>query len=218
MELKNEQLIKQWEQLRLVAYKPTPADRWTIGWGHTEDVFQGMTITKAQAEQFFEMDVQWAEDAVNTLVKVPLTQHQFDALVSFTFNIGAGAFKKSTLLRKLNAKDYKGAAHEMLRWNKQDGKVLQGLVNRRSDEMSYFMQADAQESTKVDDPGGLKSLAQSKEVWGGLSAVLTGVGAFMGGLTPTAQTTLSAALSVALVGFGAFFLINRLVARKKGQR
>lgn len=131
-------LIKDFEKLRLVAYLPTPDDVWTIGWGHTKGVKQGDVCTVEQAEQYLTEDLDWSEWAVNTLVKVPINQNQFDALVSFTFNLGAGNFSQSTLLRKLNGGDYVGAALEFPRWNKQAGKVLAGLVRRRKAEQTLF--------------------------------------------------------------------------------
>ena len=89
-------IIKEHEALRLKAYLPTPNDVWTIGWGHTKTAKQGMTITEAQAEVLLSSDVAWAEAAVNQLVKVPLTQNQFDALVSFTFNLGQSNFSRAS--------------------------------------------------------------------------------------------------------------------------
>lgn len=140
MELQNEELIKKWEGLRLVAYKPTPADRWTIGWGHTKNVTPGQRITRNEAQALFEEDVAWAEEAVNRYVKVKLNQKMFDTLVSFTFNIGEGNFSESTLLRKLNNRDYEGAANEFARWKYQGKTVLRGLVRRRAEEEDYFRQ------------------------------------------------------------------------------
>jgi len=136
---KNVNIIKKHEGLRLEAYLPTPNDVWTIGYGHTHTTKQGMKITKAQADKLLYMDIAWAEEAVNTLVKVPLTQNQFDALVSFVFNVGAGAFSKSTLLRFLNMGDYTNAAAQFLRWNRQKGKVLNGLTRRRQEERELFL-------------------------------------------------------------------------------
>lgn len=96
-------------------------------------------LTLVQCHDLFRKDIQRFEDAINNLVKVPISQNQYDALVSFTFNIGIGAFKKSTLLRKLNAKDYEGAANEFPRWNKAGGKIIRGLVIRRSRERALFL-------------------------------------------------------------------------------
>jgi lysozyme len=139
MKIKNISLIKKHEGLRLEAYLPTPNDVWTIGYGHTHTAKQGQKITGAQAEALLRKDITWAEEAVNKSVVVPLTQNQFDALVSFVFNVGAGAFGSSTLLRLLNSKDYEGAANQFLRWNKQKGVVLKGLTKRREEERKLFL-------------------------------------------------------------------------------
>ncbi len=114
-----------------------PAGVPTIGYGHTQsvsknDVKIGRTITKAEAEKLLRQDLSWAEKAVKKAVKVKLTQGQFDALVSFTFNVGAGAFGRSTLLKKLNKGDYKAVPTELARWNRGGGRVLAGLVKRRA--------------------------------------------------------------------------------------
>ena len=137
--------LKSFEQFRPTAYLPTPKDKWTIGYGHTHNVKEGDTCTLAEAEAFLHADVQAAVDEVNHLVKVALTQNQFDALVSFTFNVGAGDAAKgieglstSTLLRKLNAGDPAGASAEFPHWNKQRGKVLDGLTKRRAAERAHF--------------------------------------------------------------------------------
>lgn len=219
MQFENEYLIKKWEALRLEAYLPTKDDVWTIGWGHTAGVYQGMKITEAQAEEFFDEDVKWAEDAVNKLVRVVLTQNQFDALVSFVFNIGLPQFSKSTMLRKLNTGDYEGAASEFPRWNKQAGKVLKGLVNRRQEEMEYFLlPVEGEVGRTVDPVEGFKNIFGSKELVGGFTAVLTGLGSFLNILTVENQDKLVTGLSVALAVFGVFFIGNRVLARIKGQR
>ena len=134
-------LIKEFEGLYLEAYL-CPANKWTIGYGHTKTVRPGMKITERGAEELLRQDLAWCEDAVRENVKVPLTQNQFDALVSFVFNVGEGAFKKSTLLKKLNAGDYEGAANELLRWTRGGGKVLKGLVRRREAERQLFLAGD----------------------------------------------------------------------------
>ncbi|MFK7888037.1 MAG: LysM peptidoglycan-binding domain-containing protein [Gammaproteobacteria bacterium] len=130
-------LIKSFEGLRLNSYQDS-GGVWTIGYGHTSGVGPGQTITQAQADSFLRQDVQWAENAVRDNVDVPLTQNQFDALVSFTFNVGAGAFAGSTLLRNLNAGDYAGAQEQFGRWVNADGQRLEGLVRRRGDEAALF--------------------------------------------------------------------------------
>jgi lysozyme len=130
-------LIKSFEGLRLSAYK-CPADVWTIGYGTTAGVKPGQTITKERAEELLREDVKRFEAQVLRLAKVPLTQGQFDALVSFTYNLGAGNLSNSTLLRLLNAGDYKGAAAQFDRWTKAGGKELPGLVRRRAAERALF--------------------------------------------------------------------------------
>ena len=130
-------LIKQFEGLYLKAYR-CPAGVPTIGYGHTAGVAMGQTITQQQADDYLRRDVRQFERAVSRLVRVPLTQGQFDALVSFAFNLGEGALAQSTLLRLLNAGDYSGAAAQFDRWNKAGGRVLPGLVRRRAAERALF--------------------------------------------------------------------------------
>ncbi len=133
--------IKGYEALRLQAYDDG-VGVWTIGYGHTRGVKKGDKITAAQAEQYFRDDLGPFEKAINDAVTVPLQQAQYDALVSFTFNVGAGTFKSSTLLRLLNEGDYIGAANEFLKWDKAGGKVMAGLTRRRKDEYNRFLFAD----------------------------------------------------------------------------
>lgn len=135
-------LICGFEGLELKAYDDG-VGVWTIGYGTTSingvKVKKGDTCTTEQAKAYLAQDLKKFESAVNTAVKVPLNQNQFDALVSLTYNIGSGAFKDSTLLKKLNAKDYKGAAAQFPRWNRGGGRVLNGLVKRRKIEMELFL-------------------------------------------------------------------------------
>ena len=136
-------IIKEFEGLRLSAYDDG-VGVFTVGYGTTRypngnKVKRGDKITLEQAEQYLRHDLRNFEDAINSLVKVPLTQNQFDALTSLVYNIGSGAFSKSTLLKKLNAKDYKGAADQFLVWNKAGGRTLQGLTNRRTKERQLFL-------------------------------------------------------------------------------
>lgn len=131
--------IKKHEALRLRAYLPTPNDVWTIGYGHTATARPGMVITEEEAERLLRLDLGWVRQVIATKVRVPLTQEQYDALASFIFNVGGANFAKSTMLRKLNAYDYVGAANEFPRWNKQKGKVLRGLTRRRAEERELFL-------------------------------------------------------------------------------
>ncbi|NET39834.1 MAG: lysozyme [Cyanothece sp. SIO1E1] len=133
------ELLKRFEGLRLDAYV-CPAGVLTIGYGSTGGhVKAGDRITEAEAEALLIKDLERFEKAVNELVKVPLTSNQFSALVSFTFNVGNGAFGNSTLLKVLNQGDSQAAANELLRWNKGGGKVLPGLTKRREAEKALFL-------------------------------------------------------------------------------
>ncbi|EFC9753286.1 lysozyme [Klebsiella quasipneumoniae] len=139
-------LIKQFEGCRLTAY-PDPGTGgapWTIGYGWThpvdgKPVKPGMTIDLDTADQLLKTGLVSYENDVLKLVRVKLTQGQFDALVSFAYNVGSRALSTSTLLKKLNAGDIKGAADEFLRWNKAGGKVMPGLTNRRKAERDVFL-------------------------------------------------------------------------------
>ena len=134
-------IIKKYEGFRAAAYV-CPAGVVTIGYGTTKingkPVSENMKITTAEANVLLDEDLFIFEKHVNDLVKVDLTQNQFDALVSFVYNVGPGAFKKSTLLKKLNLEDYEGAANEFPRWNKANKKVLPGLTRRRATEKELF--------------------------------------------------------------------------------
>lgn len=136
-------LIKQFEGCKLTAYQDS-VGVWTIGYGWTQPVDgkpirAGMTIKQETAERLLKTGLVSYESDVSRLVKVGLTQWQFDALVSFTYNLGARSLSTSTLLRKLNAGDYAGAADEFLCWNKAGGKVLNGLTRRREAERALFL-------------------------------------------------------------------------------
>ena len=136
-----EALIQKFEGFCGKAYK-CPAGVWTYGYGHTRGVKQGDIIPKARALEILRQDLQEAGETVNRLVTVPLTQGQYDALCCFIFNLGARKFRNSTLLRKLNDGDYKGAANEFLRWTKAGGRELPGLLKRRKAERQLFLSED----------------------------------------------------------------------------
>lgn len=155
------QVMHHYEQCRLEAY-PDPGSKdghpWTIGWGHTgPEVVPGLVWTQEQADAAFLADVHRFERDVESLVRVPLTQGQFDALVSFAYNVGsdidadtiAEGLGDSTLLRKLNAGDYQGAAQEFRKWVKNDGQVMRGLIRRRASEKALFVGASAIEAIRI---------------------------------------------------------------------
>lgn len=131
-------LVKASEGCKLTAYKDAVGVL-TIGYGSTKGVHRGMTITQQEADDrlYADMDDAWQE--AYALVDVPLTQGMVDGLTSFTFNLGAGNLKKSTLLKKLNAGDADGAADEFAKWSHAGSQVLQGLVKRREAERELFL-------------------------------------------------------------------------------
>ena len=145
-------LVKAFEGLFLKAYQDA-VGIWTIGWGHTGlqhmdgTVRKGRVITEAQAEELLRYDMNQFEASVSALVKVPLTDDQFSALVSFSFNVGddidadsiAEGLGDSTLLKRLNAGAYRDAADEFLKWDKAGGKKLRGLTRRRESERNLFL-------------------------------------------------------------------------------
>ncbi|MDB6366729.1 lysozyme [Photorhabdus bodei] len=130
--------LKGYEGCSLTAYR-CPAGVWTIGYGHTRGVKPGDVVTEQQAEQFLLDDLAPVYLTIEANVKVPLTQGQLDALCSFIFNCGTGAFVRSTLLKKLNAGDYRGAVGQFMEWNKAGGRVLPGLDARRASERTMFL-------------------------------------------------------------------------------
>lgn len=239
------------EGRRLKAYRCS-AGVLTIGVGHTSmaglpKVTPGLTITAEECEEIFIRDLKKYEAAVNKAVKVPLTQNQFDALVSLCFNIGTGAFAKSTLVRKLNAGDYEGAAKQFLVWSKQPE-----LLPRRQKEKAQFERGAKKAPKKpvqpvepvpapteppapevapeppvepsegpLDSLPSLKPLAKSKELWAGVTAIFATMSGFISdltGLDAKAQVWILSGLTAAGVGAGVFMIVNRLTARKNGER
>ncbi len=133
LQLSNEgvRLLHNREGFRAKAYQDV-AGIWTIGYGHTgADVYPGKTITKEEGDRLFRNDLRRFEGAIKNLVKVPLKQHHYDTLVSFAYNVGTGAFSKSTLLRKLNAGDFGAVPAELMKWVYAGRRKHQGLINRR---------------------------------------------------------------------------------------
>lgn len=131
--------IATWEGFKEEAYIPVPGDVPTIGFGSTEGVKLGDTISVPDALNRLEKDVRVAEDAVRSCVTVPLMPYEMDAYVSLAYNIGQARFCGSTLVRKLNAGDYRGACEEIKRWHFAGGKSLKGLVDRRAAEYARCM-------------------------------------------------------------------------------
>ena len=132
------ELIKHFEGLELNSYQ-CAAGVWTIGYGHTKGVQDGMSISEARANEMLEEELVEYEGYVNTLVTVPLNQNQFDALVSWVYNLGSSNFQASTLLKVINAGgEMLAVPAQIMRWNKAGGKVLEGSTRRRQAEADLF--------------------------------------------------------------------------------
>ena len=131
-------LIKQFEGCRLTSYQDG-GGVWTIGYGSTGNVGPGLVWTQEQADQALSEDLLHTETGINCMVTVPLTQNQFDALVSFVFNIGKGNFKDSTCLARLNAGLYLDAANWILPWHRIGSIENEGLLRRRTAERELFL-------------------------------------------------------------------------------
>jgi lysozyme len=130
-------LIKKFEGCELEAYQCS-ANVWTLGYGHTAGVSEGDTCTEEDAETMLAEDLREFENYVNDLVTSDLSQNEFDALVAWTYNLGPGALKESTLLRRLNDGDYEDVPFQIKRWNRAGGEVLPGLTRRREAEALLF--------------------------------------------------------------------------------
>lgn len=215
------EFIKRFEGYRSKAYKPTANDKLTIGWGHTHGVYEGMEIDKHQAEKFLEFDIKQAEQAILRNVRVPLSTGQFDALVSFVFNIGEPRFATSTLVKELNKGHYHNVPHQLSLWKKQSGVVLSGLVRRRAAEAEIWLGADNDlyGAVQPDVPRGrnLRELAnKSKTVQIGGATAALGM-ADLASKASEANSLISQvtqmlpdiSASWVLLGVGLFFIYNR---------
>lgn len=134
-------LIRRFEGLRLEAYPDpgTGGGPWTIGHGHTgPEVAPGMVITREQAGDYLRHDVASSERSVLRLINVPLSDGQFDALVSFAFNLGGGALQRSALRRKVNREEHDDVPAEFLKWCRAGGRRLPGLARRRAAEAALY--------------------------------------------------------------------------------
>lgn len=135
-------LIKSFEGCKLATYKDSVGMP-TIGYGHTgPEVKMGMTITQQKADEYLKLDLQKFCSGVESAVKVPVNDNQFAALVCFSYNVGLGNLKASTLLKKVNAKDFDTASKEFLKWNRAGGQVVAGLTRRRKAESDLFKSPD----------------------------------------------------------------------------
>lgn len=201
-------LIKRWEGCRLEAYK-CAAGVWTIGYGHTRTARQGLRITQEQAEALLIEDLRVFEAAVDDAVIPPLTDNQFAALVSWAFNVGATAMRKSTLLRKLNAGDYDAVPRELAKWDKVRGRPIHGLANRRAAEAGLWARGAFVASRNISPTApALSSPAAEAGKLGGVAAAAAAAApalTSLGGL----HWAVGVALVAGLVGLAAVYLLRR---------
>jgi lysozyme len=168
-------LIKNFEGFRAHAYKDA-VGIWTIGFGHTSragepHVLAGLTISRDEADAILERDVNTFAEGVRHSLRVPLTDEQFSALVSFAYNVGVGAFANSSVLAAVNRQDFSAVPRRLALWNKAGGRVLPGLVRRRAAEAELFARGTPQATAHpVDAPQG-KPLTQSKTIWSAAAAL-----------------------------------------------
>ncbi len=201
-------LIKQWEGKKLIAYKDSGGVL-TVGYGHTSaagapKVVSGMKITEAEAESILRADLSKFEKRVNDLVKVKLTDNQFAALVSFDFN--TGALHKSTLLKKLNAGDYNAVPKELMKWVNDNGKKVEGLVNRRAAECGLWAKGAFVSSNNVPVQKEKEPIV-TKETISWATGILSTLGIANAGNGPI-QWALGAILVIAF-GVGLYFFIKK---------
>lgn len=224
--------IDRWEGLRLKAYRDQ-GGVWTIGWGHTgDDVHEGMTITRAEAEALLAHDIGWAARAVDNTVTVPINDKMKAALASMIFNIGAGGWRSSTALRRLNAGDYEGCAEAMTRWNKVtvNGRKITsaGLVNRREHERALFMEgyrglagvSRVGAPMPPSRPGGAKG-GEAKKLTESKTAIASAAGAATAGAPLVSSLSyldwrVAVPLILIVAVFG-FLFVNRWLEAKKGE-
>lgn len=137
--------LKGFEGFRATAYIPVKGDKWTIGYGFTEGVEEGDTMTRAEADARFIEELAKYEYAVERATHKRCTQSQFDALVSLAYNIGIGALQKSTVLKAHNREDFAAAARAFALYNKSGGKVYPGLVKRRAAEAAMYLESSGED-------------------------------------------------------------------------
>ena len=213
------EFVKKAEGLRLEAYRDS-AGILTVGYGHVDaSITAGMKITKAQADAYLEEDMGWAVAEVKRDVTVSISEEQEAALISLTFNIGVGAFRNSTVLRRLNSGDTEGAADAILMWNKitVNGKkeISQGLVNRRNKERALFLSSvDAVSLTGRATGGEAKPMNKSKT----MIASLTGLATLGGAVLPSFGTMdwRVALPLIAIGGLFAYLAFNRWLESRRG--
>lgn len=209
-------LIKRWEGFKADAYL-CPAGVWTIGYGHTKNVKPGDRVTEAEAEAFLREDLADAENTVLREVHVPLSDGQFAALVSFVFNLGAGNFAKSTLLKKLNAGDYDAVPAELMKWDKArvNGRLvaLKGLTNRRAAEAGLWARGEHVASRDVQPEA--RKLVVSKEA---AAAAAAGAGGMLTAAKGDDVLSIAVGVVIVVAAITIAFLVIRSQRNARGIR
>ena len=216
-------LLKSFEGWRSKAYRDS-VGVWTIGYGHTSmagppKVTPNMTITKAQGENILKKDLKKYEKAVNDYVRVQLTQEQFDALVSFCYNVGPGNFRKSSVLRYVNARRFDDVPSRLMLWNKAGGRVLRGLTRRRAAEGELWSSGTREHrhasAAFPDAPRGKSPMESTTNIAATMSAV-AGVTAASNEIVQNTSSMMQAApwILLVLVIIGATFWVWKERNRK----
>jgi lysozyme len=215
-------LIKSHEGLRLEAYKD-PIGVWTIGYGTTSragigvTVSPGMTITEAEAEDYLRRALELFGQKIAPGFKRPPTPNQYGAMLSLAYNIGPGAFLRSTCLKRFNAGDLEGAAEALQWFNKAGGKVWRGLVRRRAEEAELFLSSSTSPIPTPRPDGVRNSPLQSTELQAGAGQIATAVGGGVAGVAALEGTAQIVAIVVAgVVAVLALYMMRRRLARWAG--
>ena len=215
-------LLKSFEGWRAKAYRDSVGVL-TIGYGHTSmagppTVKPDMTITKEEGEAILKRDLRVYEKAVNDAVRVELSQEQFDALVSFCYNVGGGNFRKSSVLRCVNRRDFDSVPAKLMLWNKAGGKVLRGLTRRRAAEGELFASGSKEAKFAAaeipDAPRGKAPMQSTTNIAAGLSAA-AGISAATREITDNTSAVLSAGNLFALVAIVVIIAATAWVFRER---
>jgi len=212
-------LVKEFEGLRTKAYKDS-VGIWTIGYGTTAragvgiDPAPGMEITEAEAEYYLQKGLEKFSTEITGAITRPINENEFGAFVSLAYNIGSGAFKRSTALRKFNAGDKQGAANAILMWNRAGGKVLKGLVRRREAERALFLTPVRVDAATQDARPDRSSPTKSTTIQASALQVASGAGAGIAALGALDGTAQIVALVLAGVVVLAAFWVMRERLRK----
>jgi len=215
-------LIKKYEGFRSHAYRDA-VGVWTIGYGHTSRagnpyVSRGLKISRQQGETILARDVEKFARDIQPLIKVKLNENQFSALVSFAYNVGVGGFKKSSVLKRVNAGQFEAVPHRLSLWVKAGGRTLRGLVARRAAEADLFLARDAgqarddsaaQTTRPVKPMSGKPAHKSTTNLAAVLSAIAGLVSSFKAGLSDNASSLVIAGLALVIIAASLWIMRER---------